>query len=113
MNPDQIRRLTDVETPVLNGYHINENVKKAIESGDREQYCQDLVTKLTQRTHSDLKSVFELVTKMKDQVFTIVREKNRIRKQGGNNDKDQGRGNVEFEQFPNSFHEAATKESSR
>lgn len=28
MNPDQIRRLTDVETPVLNGYHINENVKK-------------------------------------------------------------------------------------
>ena len=50
---------------------------------------------------------------MKDQVFTIARGKNRIRKQGGNNDKDQGRGNVEFEQFSNSFHEAATKESSR
>ena len=60
MTSDQIKRLTDVETPVLSRYDINEAVKKAIRSGEIEQYCQDLVRKLTQRMHSELKSVLEL-----------------------------------------------------
>lgn len=105
LTSDQIKSLTAVETPVLNGYNIDEDVKRAIESGGIEQYCQDLVTKLTQRTHTELKSVFELVTKMKDQVFALVREENRLKEQNENEGKDPGKETfeAEFKLFPNAI----------
>ena len=79
---------------LLKGYKIDEDVKKAVENGDIEEYCKDLVTKLTKYAQTTGARVAARVVKVKDKAFAIVREECQRKKQGGSKD-----GNSEQKSF--------------
>lgn len=81
LNSDQMKILL-LKTSLLNGYSIDEDVKKAIESGNIEEYCKDLVPKLTECAQNRGAKVIKVVVRLKDQAFALVREERQRKKRG-------------------------------
>ncbi|KAJ7357684.1 hypothetical protein OS493_023817 [Desmophyllum pertusum] len=101
----QFFSLTAFKTSLLTGYNIDEDVKKAVESGNIEDYCKDLVTRLTERAQITGTSIIARVIKMNDQVFEIVREENKLKEQGENKDGESLE--AKLESLPNSSKQIA------
>lgn len=103
LNSDQMQMLL-LKTSLLNGYNIDEDVKGAIESGNIKEYCRDLVPKLTEYAQNRGAKVIEVVVRLKDQAFALVREEiqREISDQGKHGDTGQESFKEKLESLPKS-----------
>ncbi|KAL9973068.1 hypothetical protein ACROYT_G019477 [Oculina patagonica] len=91
LNLEQIKTLLLKENfSLLKSYKIDKDVKKAVESGNIEEYCKDLVTKLTKLAQTIAVKIAERVVKVKDKAFAVVREESQRKKQDGSKDGNSG-----------------------
>lgn len=89
LNSDQMQMLL-LKTSLLNGYNIDEDVKGAIESENIKEYCRDLVPKLTEYAQKRGAKVIEVVVRLKDQAFALVREERQRERNGQSKHGDTG-----------------------
>lgn len=96
LNLEQIKTLLLKENfSLLKGYKIDKDVKRAVESGNIEEYCKDLVTKLTKLAQTTGVRVAERVIKVKDKAFAVVTEESKRKEQGGGKDGSSGQKSFE------------------
>ena len=103
LNSDQMQMLL-LKTSLLNGYNIDEDVKGAIESGNIKEYCRELVPKLTEYAQNRGSKVIEVVVRLKDQAFALVREEVQRNRsdQSKHGDTEQERFQEKLESLPKS-----------
>ena len=74
--------LTDLGVSMLKGYNIEEDVTKAAESGNIEEYCKDLAKKLEECVKTESAEFVEQCKLGSDQTVELIREERKRKKQG-------------------------------
>lgn len=80
--PSERVMLTNLGLSMLKGYNIEEDVTKAAESGNVEEYCKDLVKKLEECVKTEVAEFVEECKHGTDQTVELIREDRKRKKQG-------------------------------
>lgn len=81
-------------------FNIEKEVKMAVESGNIEEYCKDLATRLTEWAQSTGTKVAERIFTVKEKAFAVVREESNRKKQWKKKDVSSGQKSFEAKLEP-------------
>ena len=84
----------------LKGYNIERDVRKAVESGNIDVYCNDLAKKLEQSAFAQCARVIDRCESVTEQTLTFLREERKMKEQGENEEDESFK--AKFDSLPDS-----------